>query len=271
MEAIAADSNMSTDTAPLYPWSGTIAEVHQLGQLNSGFLKHEFTDTFAAMIILVVHVVQAMIIMQFDFALTNVPEPRLQPPIAVYGVEGRYATALYSASVKQKKLEKIEKDLNQLGGILQKDKIFAEFIVNPLINKNIKKEAIKKALESKLDPLTINTLSAMAENGRLGQTKSMLATFSQIMSAHRNEVVCEVTTAKVLDEVQQKELDAVLQKFFKKGEKVQLKTKVLELFCPYRVDPSIIGGMIVSIGDKYVDMSMSSKIKKYTDILRQFA
>ncbi|UYV76212.1 ATP5O [Cordylochernes scorpioides] len=185
-----------------------------------------------------------------------------QPPIAVYGVEGRYATALYSASVKQKKLEKIEKDLNQLGGILQKDKIFAEFIVNPLINKNIKKEAIKKALESKLDPLTINTLSAMAENGRLGQTKSMLATFSQIMSAHRNEVVCEVTTAKVLDEVQQKELDAVLQKFFKKGEKVQLKTKV---------DPSIIGGMIVSIGDKYVDMSMSSKIKKYTDILRQFA
>ncbi|UYV72662.1 K02A2.6-like [Cordylochernes scorpioides] len=38
-ESFAVNSNMSTDTAPPYPWSGTIAEVHQPGQLNSGFLK----------------------------------------------------------------------------------------------------------------------------------------------------------------------------------------------------------------------------------------
>ncbi|UYV74937.1 K02A2.6-like [Cordylochernes scorpioides] len=38
-DAFAADSNMSTDTAPPYPWSGTLAEVYQLGQLKSGFLK----------------------------------------------------------------------------------------------------------------------------------------------------------------------------------------------------------------------------------------
>ncbi|UYV63506.1 hypothetical protein LAZ67_2004339 [Cordylochernes scorpioides] len=38
-DAFAADSNMSTDAAPPYPWSGTLAEVHQLGQLKSGFLK----------------------------------------------------------------------------------------------------------------------------------------------------------------------------------------------------------------------------------------
>ncbi|UYV74971.1 hypothetical protein LAZ67_12001936 [Cordylochernes scorpioides] len=38
-DAFAADSNMSTDTAPPYPWSGTLAEVHQPGQLKSGFLK----------------------------------------------------------------------------------------------------------------------------------------------------------------------------------------------------------------------------------------
>ncbi|UYV60656.1 ATM [Cordylochernes scorpioides] len=38
-DAFAADSNMSTDAAPPYPWSGTLAEVYQLGQLKSGFLK----------------------------------------------------------------------------------------------------------------------------------------------------------------------------------------------------------------------------------------
>jgi F-type H+-transporting ATPase subunit O len=44
----------------------------------------------------------------------------------------------------------------------------------------------------------------------------------------------------------------------KSNESVQLTAKV---------DPSIIGGMVVSIGDKYVDMSVSSKIKKYTDLI----
>ena len=39
----------------------------------------------------------------------------------------------------------------------------------------------------------------------------------------------------------------------------------------YHVDDSIIGGMIVSIGDKYVDMSMSAKLNKYTEIIKSAA
>lgn len=44
----------------------------------------------------------------------------------------------------------------------------------------------------------------------------------------------------------------------KSGQAILLTTKV---------DPSIIGGMIVSIGDRYVDMSVASKIKKYSEII----
>lgn len=44
----------------------------------------------------------------------------------------------------------------------------------------------------------------------------------------------------------------------KSNETIQLTAKV---------DPSIIGGMVVSIGDKYVDMSVASKVKKYTDLI----
>lgn len=49
-----------------------------------------------------------------------------------------------------------------------------------------------------------------------------------------------------------------MQSFLKPNQSIQLTAKV---------DPSLIGGMIVSIGDKYVDMSVASKIKKYTDII----
>lgn len=63
-----------------------------------------------------------------------------------------------------------------------------------------------------------------------------------------------------LDAAMKKELEASLKSFLKKGESLQLTMKV---------DPAIIGGMIVSIGDKYADMSMASKIKKFTSLLEQ--
>lgn len=62
-----------------------------------------------------------------------------------------------------------------------------------------------------------------------------------------------------LDAAEQQELKKTLQSFTKKGETIKLDLKV---------DPVIIGGMIVSIGDKYVDMSVATKIKKYTEIIQ---
>jgi F-type H+-transporting ATPase subunit O len=61
-----------------------------------------------------------------------------------------------------------------------------------------------------------------------------------------------------LDDASKTELEAALKSFLKQGEKLLLTVKV---------DPEIIGGMIVSVGDKYVDMSIASKVKKYTDII----
>lgn len=67
-----------------------------------------------------------------------------------------------------------------------------------------------------------------------------------------------MTTAKDLDATQKSKLEGVLKSFVKSNETIHVTTKV---------DPSIIGGMIVSIGDRYVDMSVASKIKKYTDLI----
>lgn len=69
---------------------------------------------------------------------------------------------------------------------------------------------------------------------------------------------CEVTTAKPLDQSQRQKLEGVLKSFVKSNETINVAAKV---------DPAIIGGMIVSIGDRYVDMSVASKIKKYTEII----
>ncbi|KAL1505277.1 hypothetical protein ABEB36_004875 [Hypothenemus hampei] len=193
------------------------------------------------------------------FSTSNVANQLVKTPIQIFGIDGRYASALYSAASKQKTLEAVEKDLLNLQQSLKTDAKFKEFILNPTIKRSVKSEALK-AVSSKvsLKPESANLLQALAENGRLKNLDGVINAFRTIMAAHRGEVVCEVTTARELDSEQKTKLQGVLKSFLKPGQSILLTTKV---------DPGIIGGLVVSIGDRYVDMSVSSKIKKYSQII----
>ncbi|KAF5275858.1 hypothetical protein FQR65_LT04096 [Abscondita terminalis] len=183
----------------------------------------------------------------------------VKAPIQVFGIEGRYATALYSAASKQKALESVEKDLMKFQSSIKADVKLRDFIANPIIKRQLKSQALKEvASKTSMNPQTSNFLQALAENGRLANLEGVITAFRTIMSAHRGEVVCQVTTAKELDAEQRKKLETVLKSFLKGKETLHVSIKV---------DPTIIGGMIVSIGDRYVDMSVQSKIKKYTDLI----
>jgi len=183
------------------------------------------------------------------------------PPVYVFGIEGRYAHALYSAATKEKKLDVVEKDIKDIQGLVKTDVKLAEFMANPVIKRNVKKEVLTTALKKKnYSALTVNLFGALADNGRLNRLNSVIGSFEKIMSAHRGEVQCVVTTAKALDQPTLTDLKTALQGFLAKGEVLQLETKV---------DPSLIGGMVVNIGDKYVDMSMATKIKTYTNVIKQ--
>ena len=59
-----------------------------------------------------------------------------------------------------------------------------------------------------------------------------------------------------------KEIESTIGLFLQKGQKSLIS---------YKVNPAIMGGMIVSIGDKYVDMSTASKVKKYSEIIQAAA
>ncbi|GAB6030977.1 ATP synthase subunit O, mitochondrial [Chamberlinius hualienensis] len=195
------------------------------------------------------------------FSTSTLRTQLVQPPLAVFGVEGRYATALYSAAVKQKKLETVEKDLKEFKNLLKTDSKLAEFMDNPVLKRQLKRDAIIDVLNKKKScDLTVNALTLMADNGRFDKLDGLCNAFSKIMSAYRGEVVCEIISAKPLDDATLKEVTSSLQGFLEKGQVIQLQTKV---------DPSIIGGLIVSIGDKYVDMSFSSRIKTYTSIIQE--
>jgi len=184
----------------------------------------------------------------------------VKPPVQAFGLEGIYVNALYSASSKQKQLDTVEKELINLQKSLATSTVLRDFVLNPTIQRNVKVNVVKDICgKLSLSPSTSNFLTVLAENGRLRNLNSMINVFKKVMAAHRGDLPCEITTARPLDADLRKELETVLGSFTKKGENIILQTKV---------DPDIIGGMIVSIGDKYVDLSTASKIKKYSDILK---
>ncbi|EDV92594.1 ATP synthase subunit O, mitochondrial [Drosophila grimshawi] len=194
---------------------------------------------------------------------SSAAQQTVKPPVQVFGLEGRYATALYSAASKLSQLDQVEKDLIALQATIKGDKKLREYVTSPIINKKIMSTALKEASEKlRFAPTTANLLGLLADNGRLKKLDTVINAFKTIMAAHRGEVVCEVVTAKPLDASQSKQLEGALKSFLKGNESLKITS---------RVDPSIIGGLVVSIGDKYVDMSIATKVKLYTDVIQSAA
>ncbi|XP_004406767.1 PREDICTED: ATP synthase subunit O, mitochondrial-like [Odobenus rosmarus divergens] len=181
------------------------------------------------------------------------------PPVQVYGIKGLYATALYSAASKQNKLEQVEKELLRVAQILKEPQMAAS-IMNPYIKHSVKVKSHDMSTKERFFPLTSNLINLLAENGCLDNTPGVISAFLTMMSVHCGEVLCTVTTASPLDGATLTELKTVLKSFLSKGQVLKLEVKT---------DPSIMGGMIVRIGERYADMSAKTKIQKLSRAMRE--
>lgn len=185
----------------------------------------------------------------------------VKPPISIFGLEGRYVNAIYSAAAKSNNLNAVEGDLKKVSSLYSTDPKFKEFMINPLVNPTQKSKIFEGELKNKLklQDASVNLLSVMAENRRLKNFPDVEKAFSKLMSAVRSELPCIVTSARPLTDAKKKELEESLKSFTTK-----------KLTVSYATDPSIIGGLVVDFnGEHYIDMSVKSKIRLYTDAMKQ--
>ncbi|XP_075959180.1 ATP synthase peripheral stalk subunit OSCP, mitochondrial [Anarhichas minor] len=195
-----------------------------------------------------------------QFSTSVVRQKLVKSPIQVYGVAGRYATALFSAASKQNKLDQVEQEMGKVSALI-KDPNISSIVMNPHVKRSIKQKTFHDGLaKDKVSAITVNLITVLSDNGRLPITGEVIVAFRKMMSAHRGEVICSVTTAQPLDVANLADLKVALKGFLQRGETIKLETKS---------DPAILGGMIVSIGDKYVDMSTKTKIQKLTKLIKE--
>jgi len=178
----------------------------------------------------------------------------VQVPVRLHGIDGRYATSLYSVAVRKGAVDAVEGNLNTLRGALGSSKALNELVINPSIPQKAKVEAID-ALNKKsgfADP-TKNLLALMAENNRLSELENVADKYDELLRAARGQIFAEVTVAEDLSKAQTSSLEKSLGSMLTKGQSLTMSVKT---------DASILGGLVVEIGDKHVDLSILSRITK---------
>jgi len=177
-----------------------------------------------------------------------------QPPISVYGTAARYANATYVAASKAGCLETVEGELAGLSKAAEESPAFAGFLDNPLISREDKASQIEGILaEKKVTSITTNLCTTMAGNARLTDLPKVADVYAKLMKAKRGEVDATIISADPLTARETNQVAAAIKETTKGASEVVISSKV---------DPSILGGIQVQIGDQFLDLSIKSKIEE---------
>lgn len=184
-----------------------------------------------------------------------------KPPVPLFGIQGTYANALYLASVEASSVEQSFQGLAKVHSLIKEDPKVGAFLTNPALSRADRSTVIDTVAQNlKLDKTVTNFLSVLSENNRLGEFDAIYKDFSTLYDASRGVVEATITSAKPLDQKVLKKLQAAIQKLSFVGDGKQLKVSNV-------VNGDILGGVIVDVGDKTVDLSIASKVAKLNLVL----
>lgn len=187
-------------------------------------------------------------------------EEKIKVPLAMFGVSGNYASALYIAAVKANSLDKVESEIIDIVEASKKSDKFSQFMKDISVPKDTRVKAVTEICsEAKFSDLTKNFLVVLAENGRLGHLESIANRFEELSMAHKGEVKAIVTSVIPLPPEEEKDLKEILQEILGQGKKIKLDQKI---------DPSILGGIMVEFGQKVFDMTIKTRAKQMERFLR---
>ncbi|KAF1832143.1 ATP synthase subunit 5 mitochondrial precursor [Decorospora gaudefroyi] len=188
-----------------------------------------------------------------------------KPPVALYGVDGTYASALYTAAAKTNALDPTARSLNSLQGIFKKDPKLVEILHAPSLTVSDKQQIVQELQKhignADKEGIVKNLLNTLAANNRLGVLEGVVDKFAVLMGAHRGEVELVVTSAAPLDSRTIGRLETAIKnsQYVANGQTLKVVPKV---------NPEIRGGIIVEIADRTIDLSVSSKMAKMNKLLK---
>ena len=177
----------------------------------------------------------------------------------VSGMAGRYATALFDLANEGNAIDAVAADLERFDALIAESSDLNRMVRSPVFSADEQLAALAAVLErAGIGGLTANFLKLITSNRRLFAVRDMVRAYRKLVAAHKGEATADVTVAEALKDEHLGALRSALKSV--SGKDVDLNVKV---------DPTIIGGLVVKLGSRMVDTSLRTKLNAIRQAMKE--
>lgn len=178
---------------------------------------------------------------------------------SVSGVSGRYATALFELARDQNLVDEVKADLDKFEALLNDSADLERLVRSPVFAADAQSRALSAVLDKAgIAGIAANFLKVLTANRRLFAVADVIRAYRALVAKFKGETTADVTVAEALSD---KNLDAL---------KVALKSVTgKDVALNVKVDPSIIGGLVVKLGSRMVDGSLRTKLNSIKHAMKE--
>jgi len=169
----------------------------------------------------------------------------------ISGMAGRYGNALFELARDEKVVDAVKTDLDQFDALVAGNPDLTRLVRSPVFGADEQLKALTAILDKAgITGLAANFLRVVTANRRLFAVRDMIRAFRALAARHKGEVTAEVTVAEKLSDANLDALKSAL-KSVTGGKDIDFDVKI---------EPAIIGGLIVKVGSRMVDSSLRTKL-----------
>jgi F-type H+-transporting ATPase subunit delta len=162
-----------------------------------------------------------------------------------------YAEAMMAVAESQNLLDKFNDDCNAVLQVLGDSADLQEFLGSPIVKATDKKAVIQKVFGESVDPMMLNLIMVLVDRGRIAFLSGVCQQYQVMLRKLRGDVLAEVTTAVALTE---KQINSI-------KERVKAMTGANNVDIMAKIEPSIVGGVIIKVGSQIIDSSLRSQLR----------
>jgi F-type H+-transporting ATPase subunit delta len=172
---------------------------------------------------------------------------------------GRYATALFDLAQESNAIDAVKADLDRFDALVAESADLTRMVRSPVFSAQEQLQALTAILDrAGIGGLTARFLKLVVTNRRLFAVRDMARAYRELVAKAKGEVTAEVTVAEQLKDEHLTALRSALNAV--SGKDVDLKVKV---------DPAIIGGLVVKLGSRMVDTSLRTKLNAIRHAMKE--
>lgn len=164
----------------------------------------------------------------------------------------RYAQALMSVAQEHNILEPVGNDVHSLLELLKQSPDLKEFLVNPIYKLETKRAVLTQALGDSVHPYTRNFLLVLVDRRRIMLLEGVCKQFQALLRKLNQTILAEVTSVNELNDEQKQSLK----------EKVMVMTGARGVELETKLDPELIGGVIIKVGSQVLDASLRGQLRR---------